>query len=184
MEIMMAITVKQQEGTPSSYPAITGLSTAAAAILAVAWQRVESYIAHRYTSRSIAWTVEGPGEWLPPLAPATIATIEIWANGEWEAVPDVTPSPRGGYWLPGRGFYRVTGTLAAGEAPLPVPAAVSEAVKRLAEYMAQRGKAGARSDRITVGSVGLAVTHDEAWRARAIENSGAGDLLRPYRRVS
>ena len=46
----------------------SALSTAAAALDAdMIWQRIEAYIAHRWTERDVTWIVEGPGEWHPPL---------------------------------------------------------------------------------------------------------------------
>jgi len=50
--------------------------------------------------------------------------------------------------------------------------------------MAQsKGKAGARSERIGAGSKSLSHTRHPAWMAQAMQNSGAGDLLRTYRRA-
>ncbi|MBX9452048.1 MAG: hypothetical protein KL801_09435 [Mesorhizobium sp.] len=178
----MAETIKQTEGAPAAYPdAPEGLSTAAAALdPEMVWQRLESYVAHRWSERSIEWIVEGCGEWRPPLAPATITTIEVWRADAWEALT-VPPSPVGGYIMPG-GTYRFTGTVGVDDSD--VPAAVLEAWKRLAEYMAQKaGKAGARSERVSAGSVSLSHTRSPSWMAEAMANSGAGDLLRNFRRA-
>jgi hypothetical protein len=178
----MATTIKQTEAEPTTYPdAPEGLSASASALApAVMWKRIESYVAHRWTTRDVEWVVEGPGEWHPPLAPATIATVEAWSGaGEWE---DCTPnaSPLGGYWLSATGPFRFTGTVG----PADVPATINEAFKRLAEYMAAKpGKPGATSERISAGSIDLRVDRSESWMAGAMANSGAGDLLRPYRRV-
>jgi hypothetical protein len=178
----MATTIKQTESEPAEYPdAPEGLSAAAAALApAVVWERIESYVAHRWAERDVEWVVEGPGEWHPPLTPATIATVEVWSGaGAWE---DCTPnaSPLGGYWLPASGPFRFTGTVG----PADVPATINEAYKRLAEYMAAKpGKPGARSESITAGSISIAHSRSDSWMASAMANSGAGDLLRPYRRV-
>jgi hypothetical protein len=181
MEALMTTTLKQTEAAPADYPdAPTNLSTAAAALDAnMIWQRLEAYTAYRWTVRDVVWTVEGPGEWHPPLTPATIATVEIWADGAWSNItPDA--SPLGGYWLPGCGPYRFTGTAGGGT----VPANVNEAFRRLAEYFtAKPGKAGARSEDIGAGSIRIAYSRDPAWMANAMQNSGAGDLLRNYRHV-
>lgn len=177
----MAELFRQVEGIPATYPdAPGGLSTAAAALDAgMIWQRIEAYVAHRWTARDVSWTVEGFGEWMPPLTPATVASVEVWNGDEWEAV--VLPaSPLGGYCLPGCGPYRFTGTVGGGDVPAPV----SEAFRRLAEYMAAKpGKAGAESESTTAGSITLSHRRSPAWLAQAIQNSGAGDLLRPYRRA-
>lgn len=177
----MAITIKQNEAAPVAYPdAPAGLSTAAAALATVAWQRLEAYTAYRWTVRDVVWIVEGPGEWVPPLKPATVATVEIWADGSWSNItPDA--SPLGGFWLTGCGPYRFTGTVGG----VDVPAAVNEAVRRLAEYLsADPGEAGATSERIDVQDIeSRQVDRSASWMARAMQNSGAGDLLRSYRRA-
>lgn len=177
----MVETIRQTESIPDAYPDISDLtlSTAAAALdTGLIWQRLESYIARRWTSRAIEWIAEGCGEWLPPLKPATIATVEVWQADAWQTVT-LSPSPLGGYVLPG-GTYRFTGTVGSGEAP----AAVLEAFRRLAEYTAGKpGKQGATSESVTAGSVSISTRRSASWIAEAISNSGAGDLLRPYRRA-
>jgi len=177
----MADTIRQDEDMPAEYPEVPdNLSTAAQALdLDLIWQRIEAYVAHRWTARNVTWIVEGRGEWCPPLTPATIATVEIWQADTWQAAT-VPPSPLGGYVLPGHGPYRLKGTAGSGD----VPAVVMEAFRRLAEYMAAKpGKPGARSESIGAGSISLSHTRSPAWMAEAIKNSGAGDLLRPYRRA-
>jgi hypothetical protein len=177
----MATTIKQAEGVPSAYPdAPDGLSTAAAALDAdMIWQRIEAYIAHRYTSRTIEWIVVDCGEWQPPLAPATISTVERWNGSDWETAT-AQPSPAGGYCLPG-GSWRFTGTVGGGA----VPEIVDEAFRRLAEYMAaaKKGAPGATHERVTAGSITVDKSRSDSWAASAMANSGAGDLLRQYRRV-
>lgn len=172
----MTTTIKQTEGAPASYPAISGYSGAE---LERVWQRIEAYIAHRFSSRTIEFVVEGPGHWHAPLAPATITTVEVWSSADaWEAA-DLSPSPYG-YWLPATGPYRFAGTVGGGT----VPSAVEEAFRRLAAYMAARvGKAGASSENLTAGSVTVGYRRDAAWIADAMRNSGAGDLLRQFRRA-
>lgn len=181
----MTTTIKQTEAAPESYPTIPTspaiLSDAAAALDPVfIWQRIESYVAHRWTERDVTWIVEGPGEWSPPLSPATISTVEIWAGDDWESVtPDAAPL---GYWLPGAGPYRFTGTVGDDDADLP--ANVLEAFRRLAEYMAARaGKQGATREAVQAGSVSVTTSRSASWLAEALANSGAADLLRPYRRA-
>lgn len=146
------------------------------------WSRIEAHIAHRFTSRDVEWIVEGPGEWCPPLTPATITTAEIWNGTAWETItaPD---SPLGGYWLSGEGPYRFAGTVGAG----PIPAAVQEAYDRLSAYLAGLADnvPGARAYSIEIPDVeSTSITRDATWIARALQHSGAADLLRPYRRAS
>ncbi len=179
----MAVTLKQTEAGPASYPrSPAGLSDAAAALEpALIWQRLESYVAHRWTARAATWIVEGPGEWVPPLTPATIETAELWTGEAWEAVT-LSPSALGGYVLPGCGPYRFAGTVGSGT----VPAQVNEAFKRLAEYFAATPSVapGSTSERESVDGVGeTAIERSPSWMAKALQNSGAGDLLRSYRRA-
>lgn len=175
----MARTIKQTETTPASYPATpSGLSEKAAAIdPAVIWSRLEAYTAHRYSARNVVWIAEGGGAWFPPLAPATIETIERWEAGAWVEDATLCASPMGGYILQAA-IYRFSGSVGAG----PVPAIVSEAYKRLAEYLACANIApGIRQE--IVDGIG-STTFDANAIARAMERSGAGDLLRNYRRAA
>jgi hypothetical protein len=184
----MTTTIKATEDIadeiiPDALYTVMNLSPAAAALSKAAiWQRIESYIAYRWTERDVTWIVEGPGEWHPPLTPATIATVEIWDGEAWEVL-EPTPSPLG-YWLPGCGPYRFTATVGGGSPDPEVPAVVLEGFRRLAEHMAAKmGEAGARSYSVTIESLSESFSRDEAWIARAMQNSGAADLLRPYRRA-
>ena len=64
------------------------------------------------------------------------------------------------------------------------PAAVSEAFRRLAEYMADdTDRAGVSSYSVNMGgAIQESYQRSAAHAARALQNSGAADLLRPYRR--
>ncbi|WP_370302486.1 hypothetical protein [Pseudooceanicola sp.] len=177
----MATTIKQTESIPSSYPDVPeDLSSDAAALDSDAiWQRIESYVAHRWSSRGVIWIAEGPGEWVPPLAMTEIDLIEIWDAGWTTATPDA--SPLGGYELLDA-TYRFAGTVGFG---VDLPAAVSEAFRRLAEYLAEADHApGSNSHTLNLGSYSETIDRAPNWRARALQLSGAADLLRPYRKVS
>ncbi len=181
----MAVTLKQTETTPAAYPAApAGLSAEATAILDAVWRRIEAYVAFRTAARDVVWIVEGCGAWVPPLTPATITNVEVWQVDAWQAVT-LPPSPLGGYVLPGEGPYRFTGT--AGDDAADVPADLTEAVRRLSEYMAavpDLEHAGARTVSETVPDVYTStVERSPAWLAQALINSGAADLLRTYRRA-
>lgn len=179
---MAATTIRQAETAPAEYPDAPYPMSAAAMALPpeMVWQRIESYVAHRWTERAVEWIVEGPGEWHPPLAPATISAVEVWSSADaWEAA-ELRPSPLGGYFLPASGPYRFTADVGGGD----VPEAVMEAFRRLAEYMAAKpGKAGARSESVAAGSINISHSRSPSWMAQAMQNSGAGDLLRSLRRV-
>lgn len=174
--------LKRTEAIPGAYPATpTGLSTAAAALDSdMIWARIEAYIAYRWTARAVVWTIGGPGEWTPDLTPATVSATEVWQNDAW-AAETLTAGPLGGYVLAGEGPYRLTASVGSGT----VPAAVDEAFKRLAEYMADGADtpAGSSAYAITSPVADVTITRSPAWLARAMANSGAGDLLRNYRRA-
>ncbi|MGC9420271.1 MAG: hypothetical protein ACP5EN_15015 [Rhodovulum sp.] len=175
----MAVTIKQTEAAPASWPVVLDLSTAAAALDSGAlWQRIEAYTAHRWTARDVVWIVEGPGEWEPPLTPATVSSVEIWDGAAWiAATPDASWC---GYDLTLEGPYRITASVGGGD----VPAAVSEAFRRLAEYLAGSiAPAGVTSYSMDLGQIKESMEISAAATARAMQNSGAADLLRPYRRA-
>lgn len=140
------------------------------------WQRIESYSRTRYTDRQVVWIVEGHADtnWKPPLSPVTTLTGEHWANGAWSAV-NLDNGPIG-YVLPADGHFRITAQVGGGD----IPAAVSEAFKRLHEY--SRGIAEQfKGDTAWRSSDGSETT--AFWAAKALQLSGAADLLRPYRRL-
>lgn len=177
----MSATIKEVEAIPASYPSVpAGLSTEAEALNADAiWQRIEAYCRNRWTAREVVWTVEGPGSWEAPLSPATVSAVELWQNNAWVAsTPD--PSPLGGYELPGVGPYRITASVGSGD----VPEAVSEAFRRLAEYLSDQSDRSGVSDFAIKLSDAIEETYrrSPAWVARAMDLSGAADLLRPYKR--
>ncbi len=177
----MAVTLKEVEAIPASYPApVEGLSQAAAALDAAAiWQRLEAYCRVRWSVREVVWTVEGEGPWEAPLSPSTVQAIEGWERGGWtECTP--AASPWGGYDLPGDGPYRITAEVGGDD----MPPAVAEAYRRLAEYLADvPDRAGVSSYSVNMGgAIEESYQRNPAWMARAMEYSGAADLLRPYKR--
>jgi hypothetical protein len=199
---MMVTTLRQIESLPASYPVIAGLSPEAAAIdPAIIWQRLEHYICWRFAPRACEWIVQGPGEWAPPLKPATIERADIWdhvAETWTAAVPP--PSPLGYCLTCAR--WRFTGTVgqeatgggfAAGfardafaVAADPVPAAVAEAARRLAEYWAGAGEGsgpptGVIFETIKFESMEVTQRRGANVAAQALFNCGAADLLRPWR---
>ncbi|WBU53504.1 hypothetical protein [Paracoccus sp. SCSIO 75233] len=153
------------------------------------WQRVEAYCCDRWTPRNVIWLVQGSGEWQMPLRPAVVESVETWA-GDWQVSP-ITATPWGGVYLPGDA-NRITATVGTDN---PAPPAVIKAVERLANYLLQavdttdpdlwatkRRKVitpDKDSDQKTEESFERAADHI----ARAMQYSGAADLLRPYRRV-
>jgi len=174
--------IKQFEDVPAAYPAApAGLSAPAAALDAgMIWARIEAYTAHRFTEREVVWTLMGDGgdQFHPPLTPVVSREAHVWKDDAWVSLT-LLDGPMGIY-LPYGGTYRITAQVGAGD----VPAAVSEAFKRLAEYLADDpGTAGASSTSVQIGPIQEQVDRNPAWVARAMQLSGAGDLLRSYRRV-
>lgn len=182
LDDLQATTVSQTEQPPAVFPpAPEGLSAAAAALDAgPIWARIEQWVAVRWSPRNVMWLVTGPGLWAPPLVPATITATEEWGSEGWFAT-EFPASPMGGYCLP-HGHFRVSATVGAG----PVPEAGQEAFRRLAGYLAARspGPAGTSSYSLNLGGDFTETwRRSPAWLARALEYSGAADLLRPYRRA-
>lgn len=145
----------------------------------VVWQRIEAWVNWRWSPREVVWLVEGCGEFVPPLHPATVTSVEFWSDEAY--APDVTRSgPLGGVLLTAAGVYRIKATVGAG----PVPAAVESAFARLYDYFLACGAEeyeGARSYSLTaVSGAAKRVSRHAEWKARALELSGAADLLRPW----
>jgi len=173
--------LQRDEAVPASYPAVpSGLSLEAMMLNARAlWARIEAHTAHRFTTREVVWTVEGPGEFKPDLQPATITAREVWDGVAW-ITASLSDGPLGGVLLAGEGPYRFTADVGGGDVPAPV----SEAYRRLAEYLAEDGNpAGASSYSYQMGDVSETFQRNPQHVAKALQNSGAADLLRRYRRA-
>ncbi len=173
--------LQRDEAVPASYPALPSVLSTAAAMLdsEALWARIEAYTAHRFTTREVVWTVEGPGEFVPDLVPATITARKVWNGASW-ITASLADGPLGGVLLDGEGPYWIT----ADVGDIILPAAVSEAYRRLAEYLAEDGSpAGASSYSYRLGDVEETTQRSPAHVARALQNSGAADLLRRYRRA-
>lgn len=168
----MTATLKQTEALPESYPAVDGVTGDA---LAAAWQRIEHHIAWRFTPRDVVWYVETDGgEWQAPLAPVVTISVQTAGNAPYE--PE--RGPMGGWVLP-CGPVTVTASVGGGA----VPAVVSDAVRRYARLLAAGDAMPAGVTRFDSGAFSAAVRRDEINPAAAMVNSGAADLLRPYRRA-
>jgi len=189
MEILI---VRFEEAEPATFPTLTvydaeGLANEDPIVIdRPVWLRLESYIARRWTPRQCVWTVQGPGTFEPHLAPVSNLTSDVWDSETfvWDAVTlGQTPL---GYCLPDSRTYRITGTV--GDTADAVPQSVTEAYLRLKLYA---DEARAESIPVGVGSYSLKlgdgysedITRNPSHLARALQNSGAGDLLRSYRRV-
>lgn len=177
----MAYTLKIEEAMPDAWPTVaTDLASASTAFLGAVWQRLESFIAWRWGERVCVFIVEGPGVWVPPLTPVTITTSQVWTEaGEWEAVA-LAPSAYGGFDLKKVGPYRFTTTLGSTDDP---PPAVQEAFRRLAHYLAEQDGREAGMVETALDGLGAFKFAPGPMAAKSLVYSGAGDLLRPYRKL-
>ncbi len=168
------IVLRRQKETPPTYPVIPDTPTGVDAD--AVWQRIEQWIAYRWPVREVEWIVMGNGEFQPPLAECDIIQVERSEGAGWAVVSDPIYSPLG-VVLTGA-YHRVTANVGSDDDP---PAAVAEAFRRLAQYLADVNKPGLSSHTATVGDLSEHRTMNAAAAARAIHYSGAGDLLRPWR---
>ena len=166
----MAETWHQKEAIPATYPNIGSPAL---------WARLEAYTAHRWTPRAVTWLLNGPGEWVAPLAPAELVQAYRWTGDGWEETT-LAPAPMG-YVIP-CGRFKIIATVGADNA---APAAVLEAFDRLSKYVTAElgGVPGASTYSVNIGQLSESISRNPAFMARALDNSGAADLLRPYRRV-
>lgn len=176
--------LKQTEAVPAHWPAVPdGLSPEAAALdPGMVWGRIEAYLAHRWSAREVVWIIEGESgdEWMPPLGPLVSWAAAHWSGTAWVAMT-LEAGPLG-LVLPASGTFRVTATIGADDATPQAP--VLEAYRRLAEYMAEEvTRHGVASHSLSEGNLSENFERMPAWRARALQYSGAADLLRPYRRA-
>lgn len=135
----------------------------------------------------------GNGEWFPPIAPAVITKVETW-DGEWRPItPEASPFGRLCLW---GDAHRITATVGADNPPPPM---VLKAATRLVNYLAQSVDRDdpdlwATSMRWIVDQLkamehgGDSRTQESYNRpadyiAKALQYSGAADLLRLYRRA-
>jgi hypothetical protein len=182
----MATVLSEVEATPASYPAVTHWPRPSQAGMddpdptvspALAWRRIEEWTAHRWSARTVAWIVEGPGDFTPRLVPFALSTFEAWGDAVGWAAATPAPTPLGGYRLD-CGTYRITGTAGANAGAVPEP--VLEAHRRLHEYALGVARTW-WSETATYSGEGWQAS--AGWAAKAIYLSGAADLLRPWRRL-
>lgn len=173
------IEILEQDETVVTYPTTpSGLSADAAAIPpAVIWDRLYSYIAHRWGETHVSWRVQGCGEFRSRVTPCTTHDVFYWSNSGW--ILTALKSGSLGVELSADNIWKIDAT--AGDQVMTVPPAVARAYVLLAEYMASTQKNPAGVASLTSGQLSLRFTRDHA--ARALQQSGAADLLRPYRNL-
>lgn len=158
------------EDEPANWPEIPDapIETETAAV----WRRIEHWIAYRWHERTVTWFVSGAGDWTPPLQPYTVDSAEQWTGTGYSPVT-LANGPLG-LWLEG-GQYKIQASVGDLEEP---PDDVLEACRRLAQYYADNDTdAGLTS--VTDGD--YSVQRGANAMGRAMQYSGAADLLRRYR---
>lgn len=156
--------IKTEEAAPASRPM--------GDVAEATWLRFEAWCRkYRWGVREVVWTAQGAGDFRPPILPATLTKSEYWTGTAW-AQEDPKPEPWGYCWP--QGVWRLTYQVGAETAREDV----LEAARRYEDYLAEvQGMAGASSIR----DGDYAVTRSQNAVARALELSGAADLLREYR---
>ena len=135
-------------------------------------------MAFRWGLREVSWMVQGPGYFQPPLVPATLTTTEKWDGQQFQAVT-LNDTPFGYELEPG--VYNIVADVGSVDDP---PAAVAEAFRRLAEYLADDAHmtGSLSSQSIEFGNgIKYDTQRSPSWVARALHTSGAADMLRGYR---
>lgn len=173
--------LREFEEIPETYPSVTPFNRLdyifdedAPVSDAQVWQRIESYIWARYTPRVVVWTIIGNAgdEFVPRLSPMVSYAAALWSDQWGDTTLQDGPL---GVCLPCDGTYRITAQVGGGD----LPAAVSEAYKRLHEYT--RGiNDSFKNETADIRDDGNEIARN--WTAKALQLSGAADLLRPYRR--
>ncbi len=179
-----------EEAAPASYPELPvywdeGSDFENIAPLRHLWSRIEKWICWRWSPRQCVWTVRGPGVWEPHLKPVSNLTVDKWDDSTytWSAA---TPhaSPLGGFCLPERATYKISGTV--GDTQEAVPQLVVEAYQRLHGYYNEMQRdaapAGSSSYSLNIGeTLAEQIERSPNWKAKALQHSGAADLLRSFR---
>ena len=152
--------------------------------LGTAWQRIEAYTRTRYSEREVIWIIEGNegDEWCPPLEPVVSKTALKWSDTAWVSA-SLADGPLG-LVLPENGIFKVTAQVGAGTPP----DAVMKAHHKLAWYLSSDPETAGNLSTQTGdtndsgGGSTTQVSRLASHAAKAMQNSGAADLLRPYRR--
>tara|TARA_B100001540_G_scaffold314586_1_gene339885 strand:- start:426 stop:1004 length:579 start_codon:yes stop_codon:yes gene_type:complete len=190
--VMTTEVIKFEEAEAATWPSVDvrdegGTLEETLAVVPHVWQRIEDHIAYRWTARQCVWTVQGPGDWRPHLSPVSAVTVESWdeTTKAWSALI-AEPIPADGFYLPRDKTYRITATVGDTETAVPQP--VVQAYHRLSGYLSEVAlddkPVGATTHSLKLGD-GLdeSTTRNPNYVARALQYSGAADLLRKYRRL-
>jgi len=138
----------------------------------VIWDRLESFCNFRWSETVMEFVVNPPCEiqWQPPYEPFLIMEV----NGE-----PAEPDEYGAVKIRDKSIIRAT---IGGAVP---SATVLKAYQRLADYFAAENEAPAGVQRysVTIGDISETYSMRSDHLSRAMQNSGAADLLRKYRKA-
>lgn len=180
-----------EESQPDTLPTLTEYEGGGAVFGTIEpdphlWERIESYTARRWSVRQCIWTVQGAGDWRPHLLPAANFVVSYFDDTTKTWTAAVAEETALGFYLPRSAVYKIVADVGANAGE--VPSGVVEAYKRLSQYAGERFQeqtpAGSSDYSLNLGDgVDESITRAPNWIARAMQNSGAGDLLRSYRSV-
>ncbi len=165
------------ESAPSAWPRIEGIDDPEFA--ATVWQRIEQYTNYRWPARRVEFALQGQGEFTPLVTPFKPESIKCWSAQKWR-VAQMLKTAWCGVCLPFDTQWRLEGI--AGDDSVP-PAEVLEAARRLSDYFCQIQNDGRTMSATSLSGDDASVDLGAAWAAKAVQRSGAGDLLRRYRRL-
>jgi hypothetical protein len=181
--------IRFEEAAPADYPVLYtydvdgNLAEEPLIIDRGIWDRLEQYTAFRWRERQAVWTVQGVGEWQPHITPLQNITVDLWDEDSltWGAT-SLDATPIGGLKVPDDQVYRIKATV--GDNAAAIPDVFVAAYERLAEYhAADTSPAGVATHSLRLGDgYEESVNRNPNYVGRAMQYSGAADLIRQYRR--
>lgn len=199
--------VLYEELPPSAYPEVPRsalLMDDATGIPDWIWERIEAYCNWRWTPREAQIEIDGSGWISLPVRPLRVTKLEYFdemvsyrsSETSWtEFTPASAARQRGGKIYSPFSHCRITGIVGENN---PAPPAVIQAAVRLHAYLGHTPESfpmwatgrthTAENTTESEGSSSTSNRNESFQRpanyiAKAMQNSGAADLLRPYRRA-
>jgi len=178
-ESAMAAFQEAVAGDPDADPPVPAIPAGRLSWAAL-WARLDQWVVFRWTPRAVDWWVrtEREIEFVPRLRPlVSVDEVQVFESGAY-ASRTIERTARG-VILPESGDWQVTATIGAA----PTPPDATEASRLLAEYWATQLDAlpGVHTSKLSVGgSFDTQEERDPRFMAKALELSGAADLLRRY----
>jgi len=180
-----------EEEIPDSYPEVPLTALAAPDFgppAAWVWARIEAYCSWRWTPRVARLEVYNHSGWIRmPVRPFRVTKLEICNSSgqfwEWTEL-DISCAPQRGWNIYAPGLNTCIRGI-AGENN-PAPGAVIHAAVRLHTYLAHQPESfplWATSKSHAQGDSNDGFQRPANYIAKAMQHSGAADLLRTYRRL-